>query len=106
VPVEAVRRRRLLIAAGVGLAAPALVAGCAAPAARYEAAPRSGAEDLALLNRLTWEPTLQLAAWSRLGRHDYLQSQLHAGVRRSCRHRRRRRSTPCPSLPGHAGLGR
>ncbi len=79
--MESVRRRRLLFATGVGLAAPALVAGCAAPAARSEAAPRSGVEDLALLNRLTWGTDgAALAAWNRLGRHDYLQSQLHAGV--------------------------
>jgi uncharacterized protein (DUF1800 family) len=73
-----VKRRNLLIGAAVGLTGPTLVAGCAGPALRPDAAARGDANELALLNRVTWGvDSASLAAWQRLRRRDYLQAQLH-----------------------------
>jgi uncharacterized protein (DUF1800 family) len=75
------RRRSLLVATGVGLTGAGLLAGCAAPALRTEAGARAEATDVALLNRLTWGvDSASLAAWNRLPRRDYLQTQLHPGA--------------------------
>jgi uncharacterized protein (DUF1800 family) len=81
------RRRSLLIATGVGLSGPALLAGCAAPALRPPAggqadgagiASAADKADLALLNRVTWGiDSASLASFNHLSRRDYLQSQLH-----------------------------
>ena len=72
------RRRSLLIAAGAG---PALVAGCAAPAPRTEAATRGDATGAAIVNRVTWGvDSASLGAWNRLQRRDYLYAQLHPGA--------------------------
>jgi uncharacterized protein (DUF1800 family) len=74
------KRRSLLIASGAALSGPAWLAGCATPTAPSpaDAGPHGQVADLALLNRVTWGvDSASLAAWNRLGRRDYLRTQLH-----------------------------
>ena len=73
------KRRTILAGSGLGLLAPALLAGCAsAPAARPPAADVMQLGDVALLNRVTWGiDSAAVRDWNRLSRRDYLQAQLH-----------------------------
>jgi uncharacterized protein (DUF1800 family) len=75
-------QRRTALAAGLWLAAPALFAGCAStsPASSSRPAASAGldANDLALINRVTWGvDTAAVREYARLSRRDYLQAQLH-----------------------------
>jgi uncharacterized protein (DUF1800 family) len=73
------KRRTLMVATGLGVTAPLVVAGCAAPAVATTA-PSGDASELAVLNRVTWGvDSASLAAWNRLQRRDFLQAQLHPG---------------------------
>jgi uncharacterized protein (DUF1800 family) len=75
-----IRRRTILPAAALGLLAPALLTtGCAsAPGTRGRPSGSLAPADVALLNRVSWG--IDSAAsneFRRLGRSDYLRSQLH-----------------------------
>ena len=75
-------QRRTALAAGMSLALPAWLAGCAsggsAPSDRPAAKGALETGDLALLNRVTWGvDTASVRALGRQSRRDYLQSQLH-----------------------------
>ncbi len=76
-------RRRLVLAAGAALAAPAWLSGCATAARPVAANPagasaRPGDDDTAWLNRVTWGvDSAALAGLQRVGRREYLQGQLH-----------------------------
>ena len=77
------KRRTLIAGSGLGLLAPAFLAGCAsAPDAGSTAADGLQPDDVALLNRVTWGiDSAAIGAWKRLARRDYLQAQLHPAAK-------------------------
>lgn len=74
------KRREAVLGAGLSLAASVWLAGCASGPAMSRGSGRHDvdAQDLALLNRVTWGvDSASVRAFNRLSRRDYLGAQLH-----------------------------